>query len=59
MIQVKEPFVYVGIDVSKARLDVWLHNQSFHLPNNSSGWERLIKKLLGAVPGAVYEPAHR
>ncbi len=51
MIEVNEPFVYVGIDVSKALLDVQVGDQFFHVSNSSSGWERLIKKLLRTVSG--------
>ena len=40
---------WIGIDVSKASLAVWIHLQdiSFSVPNDSNGDARLIEKLGG------------
>ncbi len=61
--------VYVGIDVCKAWLDVYLHptGQSFRIANSKEGIKALFRKLAGAkVALAVMEatvklhrPAHR
>ena len=41
--------VYVGIDVSKARLDVYLHplGEAFQVANDKSGWKAIKRRLKG------------
>ena len=38
---------WLGIDVAKSTLSVWLHPQdvSFNIPNNSAGYAQLVEKL--------------
>ena len=38
---------WLGIDVAKSTLSVWLHPQdvSFNVPNNSAGYAQLVEKL--------------
>lgn len=51
------PLLFVGIDVSKASLDVWIESQrsSASFGNDPDGWKALIDRLakLGAAPGIV------
>jgi transposase len=61
--------VYVGIDVCKAWLDVYLHptGQSFRVPNSKEGIRRLRKELAGSkvalavmeATGKLHRLAHR
>ena len=39
--------IFVGIDVSKQKLDVYLYpaNKHFQISNSKSGFEQLLKKL--------------
>lgn len=41
--------VYVGIDVSKARLDVYLHplDEAFQVANSKPGWKAIKRRLKG------------
>lgn len=43
--------VYVGIDVCKARLDVYLHptGERFSVANDAGGWRRLRRRLSGLI----------
>jgi transposase len=45
----KEPKIYIGIDVSKAGLDIALHpsGESWHLTNSRRGIHTLIRRLQG------------
>ena len=64
-----EEAVYVGIDVCKARLDVYLHptGQSFRVANSKEGIKALCCKLAGAkvvlvvmeATGKLHRLAHR
>jgi transposase len=51
------PLLFVGIDVSKASLDVWIESQksSESFGNDPDGWKALIDRLaaLGAAAGIV------
>jgi transposase len=49
------PQVWVGVDVSKARLDVglWPSEQSFSEPNEAQGRARLALRLAGLQPALV------
>ena len=42
-----DSYVYVGVDVSKAQLDVGLRpsGEQFSVPNDQTGWKRLGYKL--------------
>ena len=56
------PAVYVGIDVSKDRLDIHLHPLGEHLAvaNDAGGWRRLIRRLARlTVAVAVIEPTSK
>jgi transposase len=50
-----EESVVVGIDVSKAQLDVYIHphGQHFSVPNRPAGFKTLAKRLAGDPVGAV------
>jgi len=64
-----EPAVYVGIDVSKAWLDIYLHpiGHAFRVPNNKDGLRKLRRELAGRTvslvvleaTGKLHRPAHR
>ena len=47
--------VYAGIDVCKARLDVYLHpiGRSFRVPNSKEGCKRLAPELTGVAAGLI------
>ena len=51
------PFLFVGIDVSKASLDVWIESQRLfeQFGNDPDGWKALIDRLaeVGAAPGII------
>jgi len=47
--------VYVGIDVSKERLDVYLHplGERLAVANDAGGWRHLQRRLAGLAPALV------
>ena len=49
------PAVYVGIDVSKERLDVYLHplGERLAVANDAGGWRHLQRRLAGLAPALV------
>jgi transposase len=44
------PFVYAGLDIAKASLQLHLQSKSYDLPNTAAGHAQLIKRL-ATVPG--------
>jgi transposase len=46
---------FVGIDVSKARLDVHLRPQgeAFRVPNDPDGWAQLVERLAPLAPAGL------
>jgi transposase len=64
-----EPAVYVGIDVSKAWLDIYLHpsGHAFRVSNSRDGLRKLRGELAGKTvslvvleaTGKLHHPAHR
>lgn len=56
------PSVYVGIDVCKERLDVYLHplDERMSIANDAGGWRRLRRRLRGLeVMVVVMEPTSK
>ena len=57
-----KPTVYVGIDVCKERLDVYLHplGEQFCVANDASGWRRLLRRLKEhEIERVVMEPTSK
>jgi len=57
-----KPAVYVGIDVCKARLDVYLHplGERFSVANDAGGWRSLLRRLeRHEIERVVMEPTSK
>lgn len=57
-----KPTVYVGIDVCKERLDVYLHplDERFSVANDAGGWRHLLRRLKEhAIERVVMEPTSK